>query len=83
MVLLDPDTGAIVNPSFINLTPLNPGTPKDIAQVGDELWITDQLRDRIDRFDLDGNHLGQIGCQIPGGGLDNIKGLTLVNNTEV
>jgi len=83
VVLLDPDTGAILNPSFIDLTPLNPGTPKDIAQVGDELWITDQLRDIIDRFDLDGNHLGQIGGQIPGGGLDNIKGLTLVNNAEV
>lgn len=83
VVLLDPDTGAIINSSFIDLTPLNPGTPKDIAQVGDELWVTDQLRDRIDRFDLDGNHLGQIGGQIAGGGLDNIKGLTLVNNTEV
>jgi hypothetical protein len=83
ILLLDAMTGDIVDPSFIDLTPLDHGTPKAILQVGDELWITDQIRDRIDRFDLEGNHLGQIGGIIPDGGLDNIKGMAVVNNSEV
>ena len=56
---MDVNTGDIVNPSFIDLTPLDPGTPKALIQVG-EIWISDQIRDRIDRFDLDGIHLGAI-----------------------
>lgn len=83
VVLLDPDNGDILDPSFIDLTPLDQGTPKAILQVGEEIWITDQIRDRIDRFDLDGDHLGQIGGMIPGGGLDNIRGLAIVNGSEV
>ena len=74
VVLLDPANGAIVDPSFIDLTPLNPGTPKGIIQVLDEIWISDQIRDRIDRFDLSGTYLSTIS-----GGLDNIKGMAVVN----
>lgn len=76
--LMDVNTGDIVNPSFIDLTPLDPGTPKALIQVGEEIWISDQIRDRIDRFDLDGIHLGAIT-----GGMDNIKGMELVNGSEV
>lgn len=76
--LMDVNTGDIVNPAFIDLTPLDPGTPKALNQVGEEIWISDQIRDRIDRFDLDGNYLGEIS-----GGIDNIKGLELVNGSEV
>jgi len=83
VLLLDQNTGTVIDPSFIDLTPLNPGTPKAIKQVGDELWITDQIRDRIDRFDLDGNYISTIGGIVIDGGLDNIKGLSVINNTEV
>ena len=73
--LLDTTDGSIIDPSFIDLTALNPGTPKGILQVLEEIWITDQLEDRIDRFDLTGAYLNTIS-----GGLDNIKGLEIVNN---
>lgn len=74
VVLMDPVDGTIIDPTFIDLGPLSPGTTKAIAQVQDEIWITDQLEDRIDRFDLNGDFLSTIS-----GGLDNIKGLALVN----
>ena len=83
VLLLDAMTGDILNQSFIDLTPFDPGTPKAILQVGNELWITDQIRDRIDRFDLEGNYLSEIGGIVPDGGLDNIKGMAVVNNSEV
>ncbi|MAP54054.1 T9SS type A sorting domain-containing protein [Altibacter sp.] len=79
VVLLDPNDGTILDPSFIDLTPLDPGTPKALLQVVDEIWITDQIRDRIDRFDIDGNYLSTIGGQVTGGGLDNIRGMEIVN----
>ncbi|WP_034257592.1 T9SS type A sorting domain-containing protein [Altibacter lentus] len=79
VVLLDPNDGSILDPSFIDLTPLDPGTPKALLQVVDEIWITDQIRDRIDRFDIAGNYLSTIGGQVAGGGLDNVRGMELVN----
>lgn len=78
VLLLDSDTGDIVDADFIDLEAINAGTPKAILQVGQEIWITDQIEDRIDQFDLDGTHLGAIS-----GGLDNIKGLALVDDSEV
>jgi MYXO-CTERM domain-containing protein len=76
VVTFDPYNGSVMNNSFIDLNPLNAGTPQHATTVGDEVWVTDQIRDRIDRFSLDGQtHLGQIGGQVPGGGLDNIRGL--------
>ena len=83
VVLLDPIDGTVIDPTFIDLTPLVQGTPTALIQVGDEIWISDQIEDRIDRFDLSGNFLSTIGGQVANGGLDNIKGMALVNNTEV
>jgi hypothetical protein len=75
VVLLDPNTGAIIDPSFIVL---DTGTPKALIQVGDEIWISYQIGDKIERYDLDGNLLSTIE-----GGLDNIKGMALINESEV
>lgn len=75
VVLLDPNNGAIINPSFITL---DAGTPKDLLQVGNEIWISYQIGDKIERYDLDGNLLSTIE-----GGLDNIKGMALINESEV
>ncbi len=73
--LLDPNNGDIVDPSFITL---DSGTPKALIQVNDEIWVNYQLADKIERYDLDGNLLSTINT-----GLDNIRGLAVVNGTEV
>jgi hypothetical protein len=74
--------GSLVFDNFINLSGLaNPtGTPKGIRRVGDEIWVSDQIRDRIDRFTLEGTWIDTIGGRFPGGGLDNVRGLGVVNN---
>jgi hypothetical protein len=73
--LLDAANGDLVNPSFITL---DSGTPKALIQVDDEIWITYQLGDKIERYDLEGNMLSTIDT-----GMDNIRGLGIVNGTEV
>ncbi len=78
VVLLDAMTGDIVDPSFIDLDLQDPGTPKALVQIGEEIWITHQIGDKIDRYDLDGIYLSSIQ-----GGLDNIRGLGIVNDNEV
>ena len=75
IVLLDPFDGSVINPSFIDLSPLNQGQPKALVQVGEEIWISDQTADRIDRFDLSGNFLSTIDT-----GLDNVKGLDVIGD---
>ena len=75
VVLLSPQDGSVIDPSFIDLTPLNQGQPKALTQVGDQIWIADQTEDRIDRFDLDGNYLSTIDT-----GLDNVKGLGVIQD---
>lgn len=78
VILIDPADGTILDPDFIDLTPQSQGLPKGIIQVGDELWISDQTADVIYRYDLGGTFISTIT-----GGMDNIKGMALINNTEV
>lgn len=78
VILLNSETGAIEDDQFIDLTPINTSTPKGIRQIGNEIWITDQLNDEIYRFDMDGTYLSAIS-----GNMDNIKGLDIINNSEV
>jgi hypothetical protein len=74
--LFDATTGALFQQNFIDLTPFDAGTPKHAIQVGNEIWVSDQIRDNIQRFDLSGSHLGTIGNL----GLDNIKGMEVVGD---
>ncbi|MEQ9096486.1 MAG: GC-type dockerin domain-anchored protein [Phycisphaerales bacterium] len=76
----DPFDGSLIDPVFIDLVPLDAGTPKGIAQVGDEIWVSDQIRDRVDRFTLDGDYIDSIGGQVPGGGLDNVRGVNVIGD---
>ncbi len=83
VALIDANTGAIINPTFIQDDPTstlyNFSTPKDAFQVNDEIWVTDQVSDQIIRFDLNGNHIATI---LPAVGMvDNMRGGCFANNT--
>ncbi len=67
--------GSVINPAFIDTSAQSPGTIKGIVQVDDKIWITDQTQDRIYIYSSEGSYLSTIS-----GGLDNIRGLNVVNN---
>ena len=67
--------GSLVNATFIvNQAGFTFETPKDVIQVGNEIWVSDQLADAIFRFSLQGTYISTIGGG-PTGGLDNIRGM--------
>ena len=78
MVLFDPVNGALLNSSYFALPAST--TPVHGMQVGNEIWVSEQLGDRVARYDLTGTFLSQIGGG-PTGGLDNIRGMEQVGNT--
>ncbi|TVQ32726.1 MAG: hypothetical protein EA376_05015 [Phycisphaeraceae bacterium] len=80
--LFDPDTGALVQQNYLEWDELLDGgsTAKHALQVGNEIWVSDQIRDTVYRFDLSGNFITNIGGQVAGGGLDNIRGMEVVGN---
>ena len=77
MVTFDANNGALINS---NLFALAGGTPIHAMQVGQEIWVSEQVGDRVARYDLTGTFLSQIGGG-PTGGLDNIRGMEQVGNT--
>lgn len=77
VMLFDAFDGSLVNPSFIDLTTSGiASTPINANVVGNEIWVSDQLGDGLMRFDMGGNHLGNIV-----GGMDNVRGFEVVGNT--
>jgi hypothetical protein len=71
-----PVDGALINSSFIPGTGASyaMSTPKDALQVGNELWVADQVANSIFRFDLAGAYLSTIS-----GDLSNIRGMEYFN----
>lgn len=67
--------GSLVNS---NLFGLGGGTPIHAMQVGQEIWVSEQIGDRVSRWSLTGSALGQIGGGATGA-LDNIRGMGLNN----
>lgn len=67
-------TGALIGvplTPWINFnTTVVGGTPKEIIQIGNRLWVADQIADKVFIFDLLGNLVQTIAT-----GLDNIRGL--------
>src|SRR5687767_9723292 len=70
LVLFNPNDGSLVNS---NLFGLAGGTPVHALQVGNEIWVSEQIGDRISRWDFGGTQLAPIS-----GGMDNIRGMALV-----
>ena len=74
LVLFDPFDGSVVNDNYFAL---QGGTTVHAMQVGNEIWVSEQIGDRVSRWDVvTGAHLGDIS-----GGLDNIRGMGLINGT--
>lgn len=75
-------TFSAVDGSLINaeLFALAGGTPVHALGVGNEIWVSEQIGDRVSRWGADGTFLGQIGGGTTGG-LDNVRGMGLVGNT--
>jgi glutamine cyclotransferase len=73
VVLFDPFNGALVNSNYFALAG---GTPIHAMQVGTEIWVSEQVGDRISRWSLTGTSLGAIT-----GALDNVRGMEQVGNT--
>lgn len=81
--------GSVINNSFISIADAatavgytGSSTPVEAIEVGNEIWVSDQLADRIWTFDRSGNFTGQIGVDSFGDGqLNNIRGIEVVGNT--
>jgi len=61
-----------------DLFSLDDTTQVSATLVGNEVWVTQQIADRIVRYDVCGNRLGEIGPTFTGGGLDNIRGINFI-----
>jgi streptogramin lyase len=64
--------------AIANVFPLVNTAQVAAIDVNGEIWISEQVGDRITRRDLAGNILGVIGPTFPGGGLDNIRGMAFI-----
>lgn len=70
IVLFDPFDGSVLNTNYFGLAG---GTPLHAMQVGNEIWVSEQIGDRLSRWDLTGGSLGAVS-----GGLDNVRGMGLI-----
>lgn len=73
LVGFDPFNGSLVNSNIFGLAA---GTPIHAMQVGNEIWVSEQLGDRVSRWSLTGTSLGAIT-----GTMDNVRGMGRVGNT--
>ncbi|MEO5721923.1 MAG: PEP-CTERM sorting domain-containing protein [Chthoniobacterales bacterium] len=73
LVAFDPMNGAVLTSNMFALAPSS--TPVHALQVGAEIWVSEQIGDRVARYDFSGNFLGAIT------GLDNVRGMALIGNT--
>ncbi|MFU8771723.1 MAG: hypothetical protein ACNA8H_04795 [Anaerolineales bacterium] len=84
IMVFDPASGDLIDPDFILLEDEPTGTiiHAILGPEGDSLLISDQTRDVVHQYDLEGNYLGIFA---PAGGadtdiLDNIRGISLRPN---
>src|SRR5688572_10118276 len=70
--------GSIVNLDFLlddAGVGYNWNSPRDALQVGNEIWVSDQISDSVTRFTTAGVFIADIT-----GGMDNIRGMCFANN---
>ncbi|MFK7885573.1 MAG: hypothetical protein AB8G16_01800 [Gammaproteobacteria bacterium] len=83
VLLISGQDGSVLDANFLDIATQAiaadvSSTPIETLEVGDELWVSDQVADRIWRFDRSGNFLGDIGGN---GELNNIRGMEVVGDT--
>ena len=78
LVAFSPIDGSLIN---ANVFPIATSAQVTALQVGSEFWVGEQINDKITRYDVCGNVLGVIGPTFVGGGLDNIRGMSLIGGT--
>ncbi len=88
VLLLNSQDGSVVDGNFLDIGAAAASvnytggiTPIEAMQVGSEFWVTDQVADRIWRFDLNGGFLGNYGVDAASGDgqLNNIRGFEVVD----
>lgn len=87
VVLLDAYDGSVINAHWIDIAAAaahdgytGGTTPIEAIEVGNEIWISDQIADRIWRFNTaTQSYVGSIGAGT--GDLNNIRGMHLFGNT--
>lgn len=72
LVAFNAADGSVVD---ANLFALAEGTPIHAIKIGGEIWVSEQIGDRISRWLFDGTPIGAVGAS---GGLDNIRGMALL-----
>jgi len=83
VMTLDPNTGAVLNASFIidanSAASYDFQTPRAAIQVNNEIWVTDQSPsiNAIYRFNLTGGYVATIGGAA--GGLSNVRGIRFID----
>ncbi|KIA88461.1 T9SS type A sorting domain-containing protein [Kaistella jeonii] len=75
VIQLNASDGSVLNASFIDASSISAQTIKGITQVDNKIWISDQLADAIYIYSFNGTYQSTIS-----GGLDNLRGLNIVNN---
>lgn len=73
LVTFNPIDGSVINSNAFTLAG---GTPIHAMQVGSEIWVSEQVGDRVSRWDATGTSLGAVT-----GAMDNIRGMELLNGT--
>jgi hypothetical protein len=73
-----PVDGSLVNATFVPIASTG-GTKVGCIEVNGEIWVSEQTGDRIVRYSSTGTVLGVIGPTFSGGGLDNCRGMSLIN----
>ncbi|GAB5497538.1 MAG: hypothetical protein Phyf2KO_26180 [Phycisphaerales bacterium] len=82
IMLFNSFDGSLVNADFINEGVVGDvmSTPIEAQLVGNEIWVTDQIGDVVNRFSADGSSfLGAISNP----SMDNLRGFEVVGNTAL